>query len=108
RYLLAAAQALAAHGLADDALHVTARIARPLERARALVATARALAGNGAALRAQELLGAALLTIAPSGRNETLQCLGWAADTLAVLGGSELLLAAAAALDEIDGWLSNG
>lgn len=108
RYLLAAAQALAAHGLTDDALHVTTRIARPLERARALIATARAAAANGAMIRAQELLGAALLIVAPSGRSETLQCLGWAAETLAALGGAELLLAAAAALDEIDGWLNNG
>ena len=38
------------------------------------------------------------------GRAETLRCVEWAADTLAHLGGAELLLAAASAIDEIDGW----
>jgi len=107
RYLLAAAQALAAHGLPDDAGEVALLIPRPLERARALVATARAAAGTGDLQRVQRLLGQAFLTIAPLGRTETLQCIGWASDTLALIGGAELLLTVAAALDEIDAWLVN-
>lgn len=105
RYLLAAAQALAAHGLPDDAEEVARLIPRPLERARALVATAHAVARRQDARRAHLLLGQAFLTIAPLGRTETLQCIGWAADALALIGGAELLLTAAAALDEIDSWL---
>ncbi len=105
RYLLAAAQALAAHGLPDDAEEVTRLIPRPLDHARALIATAHAVARRQEIQRAHHLLGQAFLTIAPLGRTETLQCIGWAADTLALIGGAELLLTAAAALDEIDAWL---
>ncbi|MCS6938800.1 MAG: hypothetical protein RMJ55_15725 [Roseiflexaceae bacterium] len=105
RYLLAVAQALAAHGLPDDAEEVARLIPRPLERARALVAAAHAVVRRQEAGRAHRLLGQAFLTIAPLGRTETLQCIGWAADALALIGGAELLLTAAAALDEIDSWL---
>lgn len=105
RYLLAAAQALAAHGLPDDAEEVARLIPRPLERARALVATAHAVVKRQDVQRAHRLLGQAFLTIAPLGRTETLQCIGWAADALALIGGAELLLTAAVALDEIDSWL---
>ncbi len=105
RYLLAAAQALAAHGLPEDAEEVARLIPRPLERARALVATAHAVVKCQDTRRAHLLLGQAFLTIAPLGRTETLQCIGWAADALALIGGAELLLTAAAALDEIDSWL---
>ena len=105
RYLLAAAQALAAHRLPDDAEEVARLIPRPLERARALIAAAHAVVKRQDARRAHRLLGQAFLTVAPLGRTETLQCVGWAADTLAAIGGAELLLTAAAALDEIDAWL---
>ncbi|MDW8146636.1 MAG: hypothetical protein RMJ48_10120 [Roseiflexaceae bacterium] len=105
RYLLAAAQALAGHGLPDDAEDVARIIPRPLERARALVATAHAVAKQQAFQRAHCLLSQAFLTIAPLGRTETLQCIGWAADALALIGGADLLLTAAAALDEINSWL---
>lgn len=108
RYLLAAAQALAAHGLADDAVQVAHYITRPLEHTRALAATARAAALIGATPQARELLARALLAAAPLGRAETFQGIAWVAETLAVIGGAELLLAAAAALDEIDGWFANG
>jgi tetratricopeptide (TPR) repeat protein len=105
RYLLAAAQALAAHGLPDDAEEVARLIPRPFERTRALVATAHSVVKRRDVQRAHRLLGQAFLTIAPLGRAETLQCIGWAADALALIGGAELLLTAAAALDEIDSWL---
>ncbi|WP_288087861.1 hypothetical protein [Roseiflexus sp.] len=105
RYLLAAAQALAAHGLPDDAEEVARLIPRPLERARALVATAHAIIKQQDVQRAHRLLGQAFLTVAPLGRTETLQCIGWAADALALIGGAELLLTVAAALDDIDSWL---
>ena len=38
------------------------------------------------------------------GRDETLKCLAWATGTLAQLGGAELLLAAASAIEEVDSW----
>ncbi len=50
------------------------------------------------------MLGEGLRIAAALGRAETFRCLDWAADTLAQLGGAELLLAAASALDEIDSW----
>lgn len=107
RYLLAAAQALAAHDLPSDAREVTLLIPRPLERARALVATAHAFARQQDVRQTHDLLGQAFLTIAPLGRVETLQCIGWAAGALALIGGAELLLMAAAALNEIDAWLTD-
>ncbi|MGQ9826585.1 MAG: hypothetical protein ACUVSW_01835 [Roseiflexus sp.] len=107
RYLLAAAQALAVQGLSDDAREVALLIPRPPERARALVATAHAVATARDLQHARRLLGQAFLTIAPLGRAETLQCIGWASNTLALIGGAELLLTVAAALDEIDSWLVN-
>ena len=53
---------------------------------------------------AYQELATALRVAASLGRSETCACLAWAGDTLAKLGGAELLLATASALDEIDSW----
>jgi hypothetical protein len=103
RYQAALAAALAAHGERVAAEGLAGTIARPLDRARALVAIARSAAGadkhQAYVELAEALQGAVVL-----GRAETYACLAWAADTLAALGGGELLLASANALDEIDSW----
>ncbi|HWQ15681.1 MAG TPA: hypothetical protein VNL77_22970, partial [Roseiflexaceae bacterium] len=104
RYQAAAAMALAGHGALDEALGLATHITRPLDRARALAAITRAAAQAGQRERASTALGEALQTAAALGRRETFQCLAWAADALAALGGAELLLAASGALDEIDSW----
>jgi hypothetical protein len=103
RYQAALVAALAAHGELVAAQGLAHTIARPLDRARALVAIARAAAitdqHQGYMKLAQALRVAAAL-----GRTETYACLAWAADTLAALGGGDLLLASANALEEIDSW----
>src|SRR5262249_17768116 len=99
----ALAAALAAHGELLAAQGLARTIARPLDRARALTTIAHAAASADQRLAYQELADA-LRVAAALGRAETFACLGWAADTLARLGGGELLLAAASALDEIDSW----
>ncbi|MEN9938443.1 MAG: hypothetical protein RLZZ387_5022 [Chloroflexota bacterium] len=104
RYQAAAVQALASNGALDDALAIAGRIARPVERARALVTATRASALAGDYGLAHATLSEALREVAAIGRRETFLCLGWAADALAELGGGELLLAAAGALDEVDSW----
>jgi hypothetical protein len=103
RYQAALAAALAAHGELRAANGLARTIARPLDRARALVAIARAAADSDSQLAYQEL-AVALRIAASLGRSETCICLAWAGDTLAKLGGGELLLATASALDEIDSW----
>ncbi|MDQ2996583.1 MAG: hypothetical protein M3R61_05940, partial [Chloroflexota bacterium] len=103
RYQAALTAALASHGELRAAHGLARTIARPLDRARALVAIARAVADSDSRLASKELTSA--LRIAASlGRSETCACLAWAGDTLAKLGGGELLLATASALDEIDSW----
>jgi hypothetical protein len=99
----ALAVALAAHGAAGAARRLADGIPRPVERARALVGIARAVvtASPDDALAA---LGLAFRDAASAGRAETFAALAQAADTLVALGGPELLLAGAGALDEIDGW----
>jgi hypothetical protein len=83
-----------AHGLAQT-------IARPAERARALLALAEcALPDRSLALRT---LGEAL-HIAATSRVGALRCLEHAAPLLAQLGGPALLEELSAALDEIDSW----
>jgi hypothetical protein len=103
RYLAAVAAAQAAHADPHEAHALAGTIARPVERARALIAIARATTLTHQSL-ARRALGEALQLCAQQGRAETLRCVEWAADTLAHLGGAELLLAAASAIDEIDGW----
>jgi len=103
RYQAALTSALATHGELLAAQGLARTIARPLDRARALVAIARAAADTDQRLAYYEL-ATALRVAAALGRNETCVCLAWAADTLAQLGGGELLLASASALDEIDSW----
>jgi hypothetical protein len=103
RYQAAVAAALAAHGDPGAAQALARTIARPLDRARALAAIARAEAVAGGDQALHTLAGALRITAA-LGRGETLKCLEWAADTLAQLGGAELLLACASAIDEIDSW----
>ncbi len=103
RYQAALTAALAAHGELRAAQGLARTIARPLDRARALVAIAGAAADADQRLAYQEL-AAALRIAAALGRSETCACLAWAGDTLAKLGGGDLLLATASALDEIDSW----
>ena len=103
RYQAALAAALAANGELVAAQGMARTTARPFDRARAFVAVARALAEHEPQ-QAHHALGEALRAAAPLGRTETFACLEWAADTLAALGGAELLLAAASALDEVDSW----
>jgi tetratricopeptide (TPR) repeat protein len=103
RYQAALTAALATHGELLAAHGLARTIARPLDRARALVAIAHAAADSDLPLAYQEI-AAALRVAASLGRSETCVCLAWAGDTLAKLGGGELLLATASALDEIDSW----
>ena len=103
RYQSALAAALAAHGELVAAHGVARSVVRPLDRARAQVARARALAAADPE-QSRLALGEALRAAATLGRKETFSCLGWAADTLAALGGAELLLSAASAMDEVDSW----
>jgi hypothetical protein len=103
RYQAALTAALATHGELLAAQGLARTIARPLDRARALVAIAHAAADSDQRLAYQEL-ATALRIAASLGRSETCTCLAWAGDTLAKLGGGELLLATASALDEIDSW----
>ncbi|KAB8143956.1 hypothetical protein F8S13_08680 [Chloroflexia bacterium SDU3-3] len=103
RYTLALTVALAGAGQIDAAERMARLADRPLDRARALVACARASAQPDAA-RAARLLGAALLHAAALGRSEIVAVVTAAADLLVMLGGTELLLSAAHALDEVDSW----
>jgi tetratricopeptide (TPR) repeat protein len=103
RYQAALTAALATHGQLLAAHGLARTIVRPLDRARAQIAIARAAADTDQQLAHQEL-AAALRVAAALGRSETCMCLAWAGDTLAKLGGGELLLASANALDEIDSW----
>jgi len=103
RYQAALTAALATYGELRAARQLARTIARPLDRTRALVEIARAAADSDQRLAYQEL-AAALRVAASLGRSETCACLAWASDTLAKLGGGELLLATASALDEIDSW----
>ncbi len=103
RYQATAVMALAAYGVISDAQAIARVIARPLEKARALVAIARAAADENQAL-ASSAIGEALRIAATLGRAEVFICLSLMADTLATLGGAELLFTVAGALNEIDGW----
>ncbi len=103
RYQAALAAALAAHGELVAAHGIARGAPRPLDRARALTAIARASAWADAA-QGRLALGEALRVAAALGRKETFTCLAWASSALAALGGAELLLAAASALDEVDSW----
>ena len=104
RYQAAGSAALAAQGHYEAAQDLAAMIVRPFERARAFATLARALATRGHREQAQSALGLALREAAWLGRVETLACLTWSAETLALLGGDELLLSVASVLDELDTW----
>jgi hypothetical protein len=103
RYLAAVAAALAEAGRPHDAATVIARILRPTDRARAGIALAQALAPSDRA-GAAFALGTALRS-ATIGREEALRALELTAPTLAILGGGDLLAAAAAVVDELDRWM---
>ena len=103
RYLAAVAAALARAGRYDDAAAVITRIQRPIDRSRAGIALAQALAPSDRA-RAWAALGAALMS-ATIGREESLRALELIAPTLAILGGGDLLAAAAAVVAELDSWM---
>jgi hypothetical protein len=103
RYQSALAAALAAHNDLEGAHALALTIARPLDRAKALIAIARRAAPIDR-VQAMNALGQAFQTTAPLGRAETYMCLSIAAETLAALGGNDMLLAAANLLNEIDGW----
>ncbi len=105
RYGVALVAALATYNYLDKARAQALQIRRPLERARALVAIARVQSTPDPA-HATTLLGEALRLAAPLGRAEMLTLLTSGADTLVALGGAELLLATAHALDEVDSWWS--
>ena len=103
RYTLALAQALAEAGQADRAEYFAHRAERPIDRVRALLGCARTFAPTNR-VRAHEILAAVLSDAATLGRAEMLTCLVSAADLLITLGSADLLLTAAHALDEVDGW----
>ncbi|WP_129631561.1 hypothetical protein [Candidatus Oscillochloris fontis] len=100
RYMAGIAIALAETGHPDVANDLLRHIRRPAARARAGVAVAHTYA-QIAPDKAVAALAAALQTTS-SGREETLRTLEWAAPTLALLGGSELLAATAALIAELD------
>jgi hypothetical protein len=89
-------------GITWQMAHSLARtIARPVERARAMLALAQcALPDRALALRT---LGEAL-HISATSRLAALRCLEHAVQLLAELGGAPLLAELSAALDEIDAW----
>ncbi|HEU5088765.1 MAG TPA: hypothetical protein VFT99_15025, partial [Roseiflexaceae bacterium] len=103
----AAATALAAQRALGDAKQAAVQATRPLDRARSHAAIAQAAAEQGQLAVAQSLLAEALREVAWLGRSEALACLGWAGETLALLGGADLLLNVASTLDELDSWWSN-
>ncbi len=104
RYQSAGVTALAMQGHFEEAQAMAVTIVRPFERARAFATLARALAIKGHSSHAQSALGVALREVAWLGRIETFTCLAWAAETLALLGGDDLLLSVASVLDELDSW----
>lgn len=108
RYQAAGSAALASQGYYEAAEAMAMSIVRPLERARALAALAHALALGEQDMQAQSVLGLALREAAWLGRSETFSCLAWSAETLALLGGGDLLLSAASVLDELDSWWTGG
>lgn len=102
RYLAAVVTALAEHGNLAQAHEVTAVIPRPVERARAYLAIARAAVDRNRAL-SRAALGTALRS-AVLGRAETFRLLEQAAPVLALLEGAPVLTRVAAIIDEIDTW----
>jgi tetratricopeptide (TPR) repeat protein len=101
RYLMTVAMALAEHGQVEEARNLTQRIPRPLDRARAHIATAYA-ATQQQQLALEELglgLRAALL-----GRNEAFRLLEEAVPVFVALEGAPVLEDIAAAVDEMDAW----
>ncbi len=103
RYSAALVAALAHAGELDDAQALTASVARPIDRGRACIAVARAAAHDNRSM-ALRAVRHALEEAAVLGRSTVFNCLGSAADVFIVIGSAERLLAAAHALDEVDGW----
>ncbi|EFO78992.1 hypothetical protein OSCT_3153 [Oscillochloris trichoides DG-6] len=101
RYLAGIAIALAEAGHLDAAADLIRRIHRPAARARAGAALAHTYAPSNPVQAVAALAEA--LQATRGGREETLRTLEWAAPTLALLGGSELLAATAAVVAELDG-----
>ncbi len=102
RYHAALVAALAECGELEFAQRQIDAIAYPLDRARAFLALARTTAPRNDQ-QAFAMLGEAL-SIATIGREETLRVLEQSAPILGMLGGSEILLLIAEAIDEVDGW----
>jgi hypothetical protein len=100
RYLAALATAFAAHGDLAAAQAISGRIRRPIERARAELACAHALAVHNPPA-AQRALNTALCTTA-IGREEILRTIEWSAPLLAELGGTALIRRVAEGLLTID------
>ncbi len=101
RYQATLATALAASGQLDAAVVLSAQIRRPVERARAELACALALAERDPAA-AQRALSTALCATA-IGREEVLRTIEWAAPVLAELGGTALIRQVAEGILAIDG-----
>lgn len=100
RYRAALATALAATGDHAAAAAVSAQIRRPLERARAELAVALALAPADP-VAAQRALSTALCATA-IGREDVLRTIEWAAPVLVELGGAALISRVAEGLLAID------
>ncbi len=101
RYLAGIAIALAESGHPEAAADLIRDIHRPTARARAGVALAHTYAPSNPTQAVAALAEA--LQATSSGREETLRTLEWAAPTLAILGGKELLASTAAVVAELDG-----
>lgn len=102
RYCAALVAALADAGELDDAQVLATHVVRPRDRMRAFVAIAR-VASHDTAI-ACRAMNHALQVAARLGRSYVFSCLGSAANILIAVGGAERLLAAAHALDDVDGW----
>jgi tetratricopeptide (TPR) repeat protein len=103
RYGVALAVALASCGDIAGGYEVAQGIVRQLERSRALVGVSRAAVPHAPDV-ALRIFGQACRSASALGRAETFACLASSADIMAALGGAEVLLTAAHALDEVDSW----
>lgn len=103
RYTAVLAAALATNGQNEQAATLAMSISSAPERAKGLLAVARAGVASRPA-QSLAMFGQALRAVAVLGRTETYACLAQASDLIAALGGHEALLTIAHALDEIDEW----
>ena len=102
RYSAALVAALADAGDLEAAQALADSVNRPIDRIRAFVAVARATSHD--TRTALQTISRALQEAAVLGRSTVFNCLGSAADVFIAIGSAERLLAAAHALDEVDGW----